>query len=103
MVEAGMPVDITDGNGRIALSEAACYNGTDVVGYLLDKGANVNKQDRWCWTALHNASFMNSTDVMRMLLQHRARKDIKDNYGRTPTDHARRWNRKEAVDLLEQY
>ena len=102
MVEAGMPVDIDDG-GVTALSAAASYNRTDVVCCLLDKGANVNKQNSGGETALHVASYYNYTDVMRMLLQHGARKDIKDNYGRTPIDHARRWNRKEAVDLLEQY
>ena len=107
MVEAGMPVDIDDGDGRTALSRAADYNRTDVVRYLLDNGANVNKQDGWGGTALQWASRSNSTDVMRMLLQHGARKDIKDEGGATPIDapiyYARLWNNKEAVDLLEQY
>ena len=46
MVEAGMPVDITDEVGWTALITAAINNRTDVVRCLLDKGANVNKQDR---------------------------------------------------------
>ena len=96
MVETGMPVDITDGDGLTALITAAVYNRTDVVRCLLDKGADVNKQNRWGWTALHWASSYNRTDIMRMLLQHGARKDIKD-------EDRRSWNNKEAVDLLEQY
>ena len=44
MVEAGMPVDITDGSGLTALITATVNNRTDVVRCLLDKGANVNKQ-----------------------------------------------------------
>ena len=103
MVEGGMPVDIAGGDGRTALAIAACYNQTDVVRCLLDKGANVNKQDLLGMTALHWASYNNHTDVMRMLLQHGARKDITDNYGLTPIDRARLWDRKEVVDLMEQY
>ena len=103
MVEAGMPVDIDDGDDWTALSRAACYNRTDVVRYLLNNDANVNKQDRLGETALHAGSFMNCTDVMRILLKHGARKDIKDNFGDTPIDRARLSNNKEAVDLLEQY
>ena len=102
MVEAGKPVDINEG-GMTALHRVAWYNRTDTVRYLLDKGANVNKQDRWGWTALYTASFLNGTDVMRILLQHEARKDIKDDDGDTPIGVARWWNYKEAVDLLERY
>ena len=98
-----MPVDITDEDGLTALIRAAINNQTDVVRYMSDKGANVNKQDREGWTALHFASSDNRTDVMRMLLEHGARKDIENDVGLTPIDHARRWNQKEAVDLLEQY
>ena len=87
MVEAGMPVDITDGDGWTALITAAMNNRTDVVRCLLDKGADVDKQHhRWGWTALHVASSENHTDVMRMLLQHGARKEIKDNFGDTPIE-----------------
>ena len=104
MVEAGMPVDITDGEyGWTALIIAAFWNRIDVVRCLLDKGANVNKQDSEGWTALHSASYRNNTDVMRMLLQHGAIKDIKNNGGITPIDRARWRNNKEAVDLMEQY
>ena len=103
MVEAGMPVDITDGIGWTALIRAAVSNRTDVVRCLIDKGANMNKQAGSGWTALHWASAENRTDVMRMLLQHGARKDIKNYDVNTPIDVARLRNSKEAIDLLEQY
>ena len=102
MVEAGMPVDITGEYGWTALITAAMKNRTDVVRCLLDKGADVNKQDRG-WTALHLACYKNYTDVMRLLLAYGARKDIQDKHGMTPIDRARSLNHKEAVDLLEQY
>ena len=104
MVVAGMPVDIDDGYGWTALGRAAIHNRTDVVRYLLNNGANVNKQDILGKAALHWVSVMNYTDVMRILLQHGARKDIKDDDGRTPIDVARWFNSKEAVLVqLEQY
>ena len=103
MLEAGMPVDITNEDGETALITASCYNQTDVVRCLLKNGANVNKQDRDGCTVLHVASCSNNTDVMRLLLAYGARKDIQDKHGMTPIDVARRWNRKEALDLLEQY
>ena len=106
MVEAGMPVDIVDEYDWTALMNAATTtlnNHTDVVHYLLEEGANVDKQHRSGWTALHYASRNNNTNVIRILLQHGARKDIKSNAGNTPIDVARGLNHKEAVGLLEQY
>ena len=96
-----MPVDIVDGDDWTALKRAAFSNQTDVVRYLLNNGANVNKQNRWGGTALHLASIDNYTDVMRLLLEHGARKDIKDNDGDTPINLARFWSNKKAVDLLK--
>ena len=96
MVEAGMPVDIYDGEDRNALIRAARNNQTDVVRYLLNNGANVNKQDRLGNTALHVAFVSNSTDAMRILLQHGARKDIKNNAGCKPMDP-------KIIDLSDEY
>ena len=96
MVEAGMPIDIYDWDDENALMKAADNNQTDVVRYLLNNGANVNKQNSSGDTALHFAFFSNSTDAMRILLQHGARKDIKNNYGCKPMD-------REIIDLPEQY
>ena len=103
MVEAGMPVDIVDKWDHKAPRSAACTNRTDVIRYLLDKTANVDKQDSDAWTALSAVNNNNNTDVIRILLQHGTRKDIKNNDGNTPIDVAPRWNYKEAVGLLKQY
>ena len=86
MMQAGMPVDIYDGQDRNALIRAADENQTDVVRYLLNNGANVNKQNSRGMTALHFAFISNSTDAMRILLQHGARKDIKNGAGCKPMD-----------------
>ena len=96
MVEAGMPVDIYDGEDHNALMKAAYDNQTDVVRYLLNNGANVNKQNSSGNTALHFAFESNSTDAMRILLQHGARKDIKNDGGYKPMDP-------EIFDLSDEY
>ena len=99
-----MPVDITNEYmGLTALHRAVEYNRNDVVRCLLDNGASVDKQDSWGKTALHVACYKDNIDVMRMLLAYGARKDIQDKHGMTLIQAARRWNRKEALDLLEQY
>ena len=104
MMESGMPVDILDEYGNTALMKAARNNRTDVVRYLLANGANVDKQGR-LWRQQHYTMLLssNKTDVISVLLQHGASRDIKNKFGSTPIDIPRRWNRKEVVDLLEQY
>ena len=96
MVEAGMPIDIYDWDDENALMKAADNNQTDVVRYLLNNGANVNKQNSSGDTALHFAFCSNSTDAMRILLQHGARKDIKNDRGYKPMDP-------ERFDLSDEY
>ena len=87
MVEAGMPVDIADANGKTALMWAASHNFTDIVRFLLMKGADVDKRNPVGDTALHDASYKNHTD-------------IKNDKGNSPIILARH---KEAVRLLQQY
>ena len=100
MVEAGMPVDIADTNGKTALMWAASHNFTDIVRFLLIKGADVDKRNPVGDTALHDASYKNHTDVIRILLQHGATRDIKNDKGNSPIILARH---EEAVRLLQQY
>ena len=104
IVDAGMPVDIdVKFHGR-ALECAAANNRTDVVRFLLQRGANINIQDPNGWTVLHHASYSNSTDVFRLLLQHGASRDVKCYYkSHTPIDVARGLSHEEAVRLLTQY
>ena len=102
MVEAGMPVDIVDDIDCTALRWAASSNRTDVVRFLLERGANVNKQVDDGQTALHVASNNNCTDAIRILLEYGAM-NIKEVLGNTPIDLAQKKNNEEAVRLLQQY
>ena len=103
MMESRMPVDIVNKQGSTALIRAAYNNRTDVVRCLLEKGANVNKQDCVGWTALHYAILNRITDVIKILAQHGARTYIKNKFGFTPIDLARNWNCKEVVGVLQQH
>lgn len=100
MVEVGMPVDIADKNGKTALMWAASHNFTDVVHFLLIKGADEDKRNPAGDTVLHDASYKNHTDVIRTLLQHGATSDIKNDEGNRQINLA---GHEEAVRLLQQY
>ena len=102
MLDGGMPVDSFDGYGRTALQQAARYNRTDVIHELLQRGADVNKRNRYDGlTALHWSAMNNRTDAIRLLLENGASTTIKDKKGRTPIDVARENNHQKAVLLLQ--
>jgi len=58
LLDDGSDVNFRDSDGRSALHIAACQGRTDVVELLLQRGAEVDVQDRWCSTVMHcNAIF----------------------------------------------
>ena len=103
MLDEGVPVDSVDGIGFTELQRAAMFNQTDAMHELLQRGADVNKRDRYDGlTALHYSAMENRTNAIRLLLENRASTTIKDKKGRTPIDCARAVNSQEAVLLLQQ-
>ena len=105
MLDAGVPVDSVDPKNRwTALRWAALWNRTDVTQFLLQRGADVNKQSGYYhFTALHRAACDNHIGVIEVLLKHGASTNIKDNRGRTPIDVARERNYEAAIRLLERH
>lgn len=58
LLDDGSDVNFRDTDGRSALHVAACQGRTDVVELLLQRGAEVDVQDRWCSTVMQcNAIF----------------------------------------------
>ena len=53
----------------------------DVIKYLLEKGADINKQDNEGCTALMRASYGGYTDLVLYLLEKGADKEVVDNRG----------------------
>ena len=103
MLQEGVPVDCVNGWGnQTALFPLALSNKTDVIRLLLQKGADVNKQDDIGDTPLHWAAMGDSTEVIAMLIEHGASINITNDKGEKPIDLARRLGSEAAVRMLEQ-
>lgn len=50
IVKFGGDVTLSTTNGRTALHVAVCEDNTEIVKFLLDQGANIDKQDDFGWT-----------------------------------------------------
>ena len=103
LLQAGVPVDCVDHQLDLtALFPAALLNKTDVIRLLLQKGADVNKRDRYGNTPVHWAASGNSTEAIAILIEHGASINITNDKGDKPIDTARRYERDGAVRMLEQ-
>ena len=58
----------------------------DIVGYLLQEGADVNKKDTYGNTALHRAARTTNTEIIRMLVDKGADMESKNRLNKTPLD-----------------
>ena len=84
-----MPVDVSDGYGWTALHYASWFSQTDVIKHLLDKGANMNRQDRYKKnTPLHKAAQNNKTEAVRILIENGADVNLMNYVNKTPLDYA---------------
>lgn len=56
-------------DGQLPLQIAVDANRPEMVEFLLDKGANVNKFDQAGWTALHHAVYKSNIRLAKKLLE----------------------------------
>jgi len=89
-----------DRSGQTVLIVAARNNRVSAVRYLCEQGANVNAQDIYGSTALHQATFYSFEKVVSVLLEYNADKEIKDNKGLTALDYAIQYDNDEIMNLL---
>ena len=82
-----VPIDSRNGHDWKALYWAAASNQEGDVDELLEKGSDVNMQNRGCWTPLYMAAY-NNNDVMETLLHHSANRSIVNNKDATTLDTA---------------
>ncbi|CAK8541292.1 unnamed protein product [Lathyrus sativus] len=57
LLDDGYDVNFRDIDGRTAFHIAACQGRTEVVQLLIQRGAEVDPQDRWCSTPLADALY----------------------------------------------
>ncbi|MPM20137.1 hypothetical protein SDC9_66566 [bioreactor metagenome] len=82
MSETG--IDACDGYLRTVLIWAAFHNNIALINWLVEKGANINHQDRNGYTALHFVTQEKRFDCAELLIDKGADLELSDNHGNTP-------------------
>lgn len=80
---AEVGVDASDRYLRTALIWATFYNNISLLSWLIDKGANVNHQDRNGYSALHFAGQEKRFDCAKLLIDNGANLELVDLHGNT--------------------
>eukprot|EP00080_Pristionchus_pacificus_P012573 PDM72593.1 hecd-1 [Pristionchus pacificus] len=95
-IETG-PVDVnyTDEVGQTLLNWAAAFGTAEMVVYLCEKGADVNKGQKS--SSLHYAASFGRPDVTKMLLARGGNPDLRDEDGKTALDKARERNEEDYI------
>ncbi|GGM74959.1 putative ankyrin-like protein [Lentzea pudingi] len=97
-VDAGIPVNLTNGSGDSLLILAAYHCRTDVVRALLERGADTGRVNDRGQTALGAAVFRRSAEIVRLLLGAGADPALGP---RSALDVARHFDLPEMLALLE--
>ena len=88
----------TNGNDLLGMAD-----GREIVGLLLDRGADPNRGNDYGWTKLHSAGYANDRDLAQLMLSAGARSDLSARGdGGTPLVVALFWGHRDVVDLLGQ-
>lgn len=79
-------INMTDPLGRSPLHHACNTESLDVINFLLDGGAEVNKTMLGENTPLHLACLLGHTQIIKALLAHKADPLLKNDAGQTPIE-----------------
>ena len=85
------------------LHEASLNGHTDIVQFLLHKGADPNKRNSYGKTPLHVASSNGHKGVVQLLLEGGAEPRGSDNSGQTPRAYASRNGHKDVKKVLTEW
>ncbi|XP_050310432.1 E3 ubiquitin-protein ligase Ufd4 [Anthonomus grandis grandis] len=83
----GIEVNFMDDVGQTLLNWASAFGTQEMVEYLCEKGADVNKGQRS--SSLHYAACFGRPTIAKVLLRYGANPDLRDEDGKTPLDKAR--------------
>jgi len=81
------PADCCNADGETLLKIAAQSNHIQVVEFLLQHGADINKADNNQRTALHSAAFYGLFDMVRFLIENGAKLEEREGYYRQTPLH----------------
>ncbi len=84
LLDKGLPVNMSDKNGRTALWFSSNEGRVEVVSLLLRRGGDPNLRDLDGYTPLARAVIKGETKIVDLLLRAGARTDIRTNLGNTP-------------------
>jgi ankyrin repeat protein len=91
-----------DENGVSIFDMAITYNNIEMVKYIIDHGADVNRTNRRSgFTALMAAACYGREEITKILLSQGANQNTTDMKGFTAVDFARKMNKKSILKLLE--
>lgn len=99
-------INMQNEKGMTLLHEAVQGDKVDIVKYLIDHGADVNKKDNFGRTPLRCVNFWNrnhAPDIIRVLLENRADPNTKDSEGETPLAKVCEMGDEESAKLLVEY
>lgn len=82
LTELGL--EVTDGYARTALINAVINKQHTLIAWLIEKGANLNHQDRNGYCALHFIAQNKQVDLAKLFLEKGANPNIIDIHGNTP-------------------
>lgn len=83
----GEDVNRMDDVGQTLLNWASAFGTLEMVEYLCEKGADVNKGQRS--SSLHYAACFGRPSIAKVLLKYGANPDLRDEEGKTPLDRSR--------------
>lgn len=83
----GIEVNFMDDVGQTLLNWASAFGTQEMVEFLCDRGADVNKGQRS--SSMHYAACFGRPAIAKVLLRHGANPDLRDEDGKTPLDKAR--------------
>lgn len=96
-------IDIEDEYSRSPLINAVISGNTDLIKWLIEKDADVNKRDTNGWTALFFAAQEADAETVRLLLEHDADPNIQDNHGNVAAfTILRKWKGGKNFDSLKE-
>ncbi|CAG9534153.1 unnamed protein product [Cercopithifilaria johnstoni] len=102
-IESGqVDANFTDDVGQTLLNWSSAFGTAEMVTYLCDKGADVNKGQRS--SSLHYAACFGRSDIVKILLKYGANPDLRDEEGKTALDKAHERSEEEhqiVANILE--